>query len=89
MTGTSSPTATVASAHEHDQGKAEEGHGTAIAEEKPPRVQHEFTKDFGFLPIPRRLRHDPDKPPHFGLALNIAFGFASTFGQSFQQSEGV
>lgn len=35
--------------------------------------------DFGFLPIPTRLRYDPDKPFHFGLVLNIAFGFASTF----------
>ncbi|PBK95799.1 MFS general substrate transporter [Armillaria gallica] len=38
-----------------------------------------FTKDFGFLPIPRRLRYDPEKPFHFGLLLNISFGFASTF----------
>lgn len=35
--------------------------------------------DFGFLPTPRRLRYDPDKPFHFGLVLNAAFGFASTF----------
>ncbi|KAI6017412.1 major facilitator superfamily domain-containing protein [Pisolithus microcarpus] len=35
--------------------------------------------DFGFLPVPTRLRYDPDKPFHFGLVLNIAFGFASTF----------
>uniref|UniRef100_A0A8H8CS17 Major facilitator superfamily (MFS) profile domain-containing protein n=1 Tax=Psilocybe cubensis TaxID=181762 RepID=A0A8H8CS17_PSICU len=38
-----------------------------------------FTKEFGFLPIPRHLRYDPSKPPHFGLLLNIAFAFASTF----------
>ncbi len=42
-----------------------------------------FTKDFGFLPIPRRLRYDPEKPFHFGLLLNISFGFASTFGERF------
>ncbi|KAJ7268030.1 major facilitator superfamily domain-containing protein [Mycena rebaudengoi] len=35
--------------------------------------------DFGFLPIPPRLRYDPKKPFHFGLVLNILFGFASTF----------
>ncbi|KAF9235646.1 major facilitator superfamily domain-containing protein [Melanogaster broomeanus] len=35
--------------------------------------------DFGFLPIPKRLRYDPDKPFHFGLLLNVSFGFASTF----------
>ncbi|TFK38956.1 MFS general substrate transporter [Crucibulum laeve] len=38
-----------------------------------------FTKDFGFIPIPKRLQYDPAKPFHFGLFLNIAFGFASTF----------
>ncbi|KAG6838454.1 hypothetical protein C0991_011547, partial [Blastosporella zonata] len=35
--------------------------------------------DLGFIPIPRRLRHDPKKPFHFGILLNVAFGFASTF----------
>ena len=40
-------------------------------------------KDFGFIPVPRRLRYDPIKPFHFGLLLNIAFGFASTFSESF------
>ncbi|KAJ3504187.1 hypothetical protein NLJ89_g8069 [Agrocybe chaxingu] len=41
--------------------------------------EHEFTTDFGFIPIPPRLRYDPEKPPHFGILLNVAFGFASTF----------
>jgi hypothetical protein len=40
-------------------------------------------KDFGFLPVPRHLRYDPTKPFHFGLLLNIAFGFASTFSECF------
>ncbi|KAG6825945.1 hypothetical protein H0H92_001755 [Tricholoma furcatifolium] len=35
--------------------------------------------DFGLIPIPRRLRYDPEKPFHFGLLLNVGFGFASTF----------
>ncbi|KAG8214846.1 major facilitator superfamily domain-containing protein [Butyriboletus roseoflavus] len=35
--------------------------------------------DFGILPIPERLQYDPDKPFHFGLVLNLSFGFASTF----------
>jgi hypothetical protein len=39
------------------------------------------SKDFWVVPIPRRLRYDPTRHVHFGLALNIAFGFASTFGQ--------
>ncbi|KAL6300671.1 major facilitator superfamily domain-containing protein [Sparassis latifolia] len=38
-----------------------------------------ITKDFGFLPIPRHLRHDPEHPAHFGLLLNATFGLASTF----------
>jgi hypothetical protein len=37
------------------------------------------TKDFGFLPIPRRLQYDSANPPHFGLLLNAAFGFWATF----------
>ncbi|KAF4621383.1 hypothetical protein D9613_000030 [Agrocybe pediades] len=37
------------------------------------------SKDFGFLPIPKRLRYDPARPLTFGLLMNIAFGFASTF----------
>ena len=40
-------------------------------------------KDFGLLPVPRRLQYDPAKPFHFGLLLNIAFGLASTFGECF------
>ncbi|CCM06156.1 uncharacterized protein FIBRA_08395 [Fibroporia radiculosa] len=39
------------------------------------------TKDFGFLPIPKWLRHDPEHPPHFGLLLNVTFGLAGTFVQ--------
>ncbi|KAI0051500.1 MFS general substrate transporter [Auriscalpium vulgare] len=35
--------------------------------------------DFGFLPIPNRLRYDPEHPAHFGLLLNVVFGIASTF----------
>ncbi|KAJ6624383.1 MFS superfamily [Mycena sp. CBHHK59/15] len=38
-----------------------------------------MTHDFGFIPIPRRLRYDPKKPFHFGIVLNVLFGFASTF----------
>ncbi|KAF9529689.1 major facilitator superfamily domain-containing protein [Crepidotus variabilis] len=40
---------------------------------------HENTRDFGFIPIPAYLRYNPEKPPHFGLGMNIAFGFFSTF----------
>lgn len=46
-----------------------------------PEVAQDDTisKDFGFLPIPRRLRYDPEHPAHFGLLLNATFGIASTF----------
>ena len=37
--------------------------------------------DLGFIPIPKRLRWDPDKPVHFGLALNIVLGIAGTFSE--------
>ncbi|KAI0262422.1 major facilitator superfamily domain-containing protein [Gloeopeniophorella convolvens] len=35
--------------------------------------------DFGFLPIPERLRYDPENPANFGLLLNVVFGLSSTF----------
>ncbi|KAI0671253.1 major facilitator superfamily domain-containing protein, partial [Trametes maxima] len=35
--------------------------------------------DFGFLPIPKHLQYDPEHPAHFGLAMNVTFGLASTF----------
>lgn len=39
-------------------------------------------KDFGFLPIPRRLRReDSSKAIGFGLVLNVGFGIASTFSE--------
>jgi hypothetical protein len=40
------------------------------------------TRDFGIMPIPLNLRYDPAKPFHFGIALNVAFGFFSTFSRS-------
>lgn len=40
---------------------------------------HTTRKDFGILPLPKRLCYDPDKPFHFGLFLNLSFGVASTF----------
>lgn len=47
--------------------------------EKVNDIQHQRSRDFGIIPIPRHLRYDPAKPFHFGLVLNIAFGFISTF----------
>ncbi|CAK5283706.1 unnamed protein product [Mycena citricolor] len=37
------------------------------------------TRDFGFLPIPERLRYVEGKVFEFGLLMNIALGFMSTF----------
>lgn len=41
------------------------------------------SKDFGLLSVPKRLRHDPNKPFHFGTLMNISFGFASAFSECF------
>ncbi|THH29174.1 hypothetical protein EUX98_g5015 [Antrodiella citrinella] len=38
-----------------------------------------YRRDFGFLPIPKHLQHDPDHPHKWTLVLNISFGVASTF----------
>lgn len=41
------------------------------------------TKDFGLMPIPKRLQYNPVKPFRFDLLLNASFGFASTFSMNF------
>ena len=46
-------------------------------------------KDFGILPVPRHLRYDSTKPFHFGLLLNIGFGFISIFSESFDLLLGI
>ena len=40
-------------------------------------------RDFAVLPVPRHLRYDPKEPFHFGLLLNVGFGFISIFSESF------
>ena len=40
-------------------------------------------KDFFFFSVPKHLRHDPDKPAHFGLFLNVVFALATTFSAYF------
>ncbi len=44
-----------------------------------PDHLYPLTKDFGFFPILRHLRYDPHKPPRLGFAMNVAFGFFSSF----------
>ncbi|KAH9948302.1 major facilitator superfamily domain-containing protein [Amylocystis lapponica] len=57
--------------------------GVLTAEHKSalePAEQHDiFTKDFGFLHIPRYLRHDPERPAQFSLITNVTMGFSATF----------
>lgn len=52
-------------------------------EQSQPKTEilPKLRKDFGFVPVPRHLQYDPTKPFHFGLLLNVAFGFASTFSK--------
>ena len=57
--------------------------GPTSPQDKDSGVRILLPKDFGLIPVPRHLRYDPKKPFHFGLLLNIAFGFASTFSESF------
>ncbi|PCH40465.1 hypothetical protein WOLCODRAFT_150509 [Wolfiporia cocos MD-104 SS10] len=51
---------------------------TVLSKDSPGETEA-IKRDFGFLPIPRRLRYDPQNPAHFGLVLNATFGLASTF----------
>lgn len=55
----------------------------ALAASVPKEAEeyHPIKTDFGFLPIPKRLRYNPKRPAHFGLLLNATFGIASTFGR--------
>ncbi len=53
-----------------------------MEDEEQPEIGESFNKDFGFLPIPKRLRYQPGQPFHFGLFLNVFFGIASTFSKS-------
>jgi hypothetical protein len=76
----SSPTATNADhTTSTSQGQVEKEQ----SESNDPDFKILLQKDFGFIPVPRHLRYDSTKPFHFGLLLNIAFGFASTFSESF------
>jgi hypothetical protein len=61
--------------HVHDLKIESAGSGSEVPE-------RQYTKDFGLIPIPLHLRYDPSKPFHFGIVLNVAFGFASTFSES-------
>lgn len=45
-----------------------------------------ITRDFDLIPIPKRLRYDPLKPFHFGIVLNVGFGFASTFSEYYPRT---
>lgn len=44
-----------------------------------PHASPLIAKDFGFLPIPKRLRYDPHAPFRFGLFLKISFAITSAF----------
>ncbi|KAK0460015.1 MFS superfamily [Desarmillaria tabescens] len=48
-----------------------------MVEEENHHERHK--RDFGIIPIPAHLIHNPSVPFHFGLTLNIAFGVTCTF----------
>jgi hypothetical protein len=51
-----------------------------VDSESESTAEEEFCKrNFGFLPIPKNCRVSPTKPFKFNLAINLLFGFASTF----------
>ena len=55
---------------------------TIIAAVEEPVRMRGGTRDFGFLPIPRRLQYDPSRAFTFTTVLNVTFGFSSTFSKS-------
>ncbi|KAJ3570703.1 hypothetical protein NP233_g4229 [Leucocoprinus birnbaumii] len=50
-----------------------------VTQQEPETIKEQRNCDFGIIPIPLHLRYNPSKPFHFGMTLNIAFGFFSTF----------
>lgn len=78
MTGSSSRTETLA---EEQTSPADLGTEVETKLTELESGDDERARDLGFLPIPKRLRYHPDRPFHFGVLLNIAFGFASTFSK--------
>jgi len=50
-----------------------------------PDHHHSLTRDFEIFPIPRHLRYDPHKPPRLSFAMNLAFGFFSSFSTFVRQ----
>jgi len=95
ISSSSSPTATVRDDTEKEGKSSSEARNTGenvmeaeVAQpsgsNKPSETAEdvEYTKDFGIIPMPTRLQYHPDKSFHFGLVLQIIFGFASTFGAS-------
>ncbi|KAF8125535.1 major facilitator superfamily domain-containing protein [Mycena galopus ATCC 62051] len=62
------------------------GYGNAERTKEPVPM----TRDLGFLPIPRRLRYDPQKPFHFGLVLNVSIHIVTLLSDvQFSDSFGV
>ncbi|KAF5378898.1 hypothetical protein D9615_006857 [Tricholomella constricta] len=70
MTIPTSPADTVVESHSPSNSSVNEALGVE---------NRHYSTDLGFIPIPRRLRYDVNKPFRFSLVLNLAFGFASTF----------
>ncbi|KZP00315.1 MFS general substrate transporter [Calocera viscosa TUFC12733] len=50
-----------------------------VAAPLEPPAPPPHSVDFGFLPIPKHLRHDPSQPFRFTLLLNVVFAIAGTF----------
>lgn len=48
---------------------------------KAKAVTEPIPRDFFFIPVPRYLRHNPERPAHFSLFLNCLFAVATTFSK--------
>ncbi len=74
-----SPTPTVAPSVVDEAQKEPTAVAGGGVQESPNFLVPGGKRDFGFLPIPVRLRWDPERRPGFPLLLNAIFGVASTF----------
>jgi hypothetical protein len=82
MASASTPTTAITDPSPQRAMKLDHVHDLKIESAGSEVPERQYTKDFGLIPIPLHLRYDPSKPFHFGIVLNVAFGFASTFSES-------
>ncbi|RPD78481.1 MFS general substrate transporter [Lentinus tigrinus ALCF2SS1-7] len=48
-----------------------------------PQCDEELSVEFGCLPVPCRVRYDPENPPYFGIGMNLVLGLTAAFAAAY------